>query len=547
VGDIRGGISVSAPLHRFLDAGRDQRRPLILAHLTIALLGLVGLVLAARLLDRARAREQRAVALQQRLERELDEARRLEAIGRLGGGVAHEFNNHLAVIGTYTELIASELPPGSDLRDDVSQIRKACSEAAALVERLLASGQRSRVERIETDLDQVVARDVATAVATCPDGIRVAHVPSDTPGLVWGDEEKLGEMLRALIANAVEACGGEGTVQIRTTIDTEPGGELSSAASERPPAWGLLVVQDDGCGMTAEVLDRAFEPFFTTKGAASGRGMGLAVVRGLVRQLGGAIGIESSEGRGTMVSVRLPLAQPNHEPSTPRTDRSTSAEPSSATVLLVEDRPELLRVCERVLTRAGYRVLASASGEDALRRFEFEGAKVSLLLTDVSMPGMSGPELATRIRTLAPDLPVLFTSGDASDAGLADQLGEEASYLRKPFDHGRLIAAVEGVLGRRGSASMRIGPRDGEPPGQSKKAAVAPELDPSLLASMEQAALEGDATGLRAFIVERVEPVAPSLAQALSRRVDDYDYDGVLDLIQRCSDIRATGDEDERE
>jgi PAS domain S-box-containing protein len=380
------------------------------------------------------------------LEEQLAHAQKMEGVGRLAGGVAHDFNNLLTVILSHAQLAEAELPPGSPLQELVAPIREAAQRGTALTRQLLAFARKQVVSPAVLDLNEVV-RGVARLLQrllgeTVGVGVRLS------PDL-WRVRIDPGQLEQVLVNLAVNA------------RDAMPdGGRLSVATSNAPLAaqdargrgvpageYVELVVTDTGHGMDAATARRAFEPFFTTKGEL-GTGLGLATCLGIVQQAGGAMWAETAPGRGTAVHVLLP----RHAGEAPRTAEATRtprpAVVGPATVLVVEDEEMVRRTALLSLRRAGYGVLAAASGPEALRVAADHAGPIDLLLSDVVLPGMSGRELAERLRVARPGVRVLFTSGYAEDEALRAQAAAgSVPILPKPYTPEDLAAWVGAMVG----------------------------------------------------------------------------------------------------
>jgi PAS domain S-box-containing protein len=369
------------------------------------------------------------------LEQQLRQSQKMEAVGSLAGGIAHDFNNILTVILSLGSDVAEALPAGSPVRVDVEEIVATAKRAEGLTRQILAFARKQVSDPVDLDLNATIAG--AGKLLERLIGEHIAVKLSLAAGLphVFADPRQLEQVLMNLAVNARDAMPSGGTLAISTFVLPA----LEGAGHGRVE----VVVRDTGTGMDAETLSRAFDPFFTTKGAGRGTGLGLAVVHGVVQQCGGTVSIDSSLGRGTAVRIVLPAVAAAPQPAAPASARAPTPAPGR-TILLVEDEEPVRRVAARCLERAGYRVLAVADGEDALR-IAAATPKIDLLLTDVVMPGMSGPRLADHLRAARPSLPVLFMSGFSRD--LPESLAPPpGALLQKPFTPERLAARVAEVL-----------------------------------------------------------------------------------------------------
>jgi PAS domain S-box-containing protein len=387
-------------------------------------------------------------AEREKLERRLQQAQGLESLGQLAGGIAHDFNNLLAVITSYSALVADELarvastdPQWRRPLEDVEEIQHAAKRASALTHQLLAFARRDivrpevlRLNDVISDLEHLVARTVGPRVEV------VLHLAAHLDHVI-ADRGHLEQVLVNLSINANEAMPDGGTLTIETcNITTDDGYD---SVEEGPKV--RLRVSDTGTGMRPEVLDHAFEPFYTTKSKGEAAGLGLSTVFGIVNQAGGYTRIYSEPGSGTTVSILLPATTEVGEPS-PAERRPPMRIGGTETVLLVDDEPAILDVTNRILTRNGYTVIAAAGGEEALVQLSAHGAHIDLLLSDVTMPGMAGKELAERAEAVVPGIRVLFMSGYAS--ALLGARSAVPVLLEKPFTEPQLLTKVREVLDR---------------------------------------------------------------------------------------------------
>ena len=377
------------------------------------------------------------------LEQQLNQSRRIEGIGRLAGGVAHDFNNLLTVVNGTVEIALAREAGNAETAKDLLTIRSAANRGAKLTRQLLAFSRQQVLQPTVLDLNANVTEmhDLLSRVI----GERVAMRLELHAGLahIRADAGQLGQVLMNLVVNARDAMPDGGVIGIRTdnaTIDAAGARPLH----EMPPGrYVLLSVTDTGTGMDAATAERIFEPFFTTKPAGKGTGLGLPTAYGIVKQSGGFIWVDSALGKGTSVHLAFPAVEAEvvERPSGPsaRVEDDDGA-PATETVLLVEDEDAIRHVATRVLTMRGYTVIAAASGEEALTMAE--GRHIDLLLTDMVMPGMSGPHLAQRLRSLQPGLRVLFASGYSRDAVEQQFSIDDAGFIAKPYGLKALIAAV---------------------------------------------------------------------------------------------------------
>ncbi len=389
--------------------------------------------------ERKRAERER-----RRTERSLVEAQRMESVGRLAGGVSHDFNNLLSVIVGNAELLESGLAPDDPARDLVREVLDAAARGSGLTRKLLAFDRLQVVEprllslevvvrELERMLRRVLGEDIYLDVE-CEMGL----------GRVVADPGQVEQALMNLVVNARDAMPEGGRMSIRVD-STRIEGRLDCCSE--PVTAGTYVritVADIGEGMSPEVFGRAFEPFFTTKEAGKGTGLGLAAVREIAHQYGGHVVAESAPGRGTKVAILLPRADGD---AVEAGARPAPAAARGGTVLLVEDEPSVRDLTRRLLGLLGFRVLVASHGAEALERAAAEPGTIDLLLTDVVMPGLSGPELARELSRRRDGLRTLFVSGYAHDApALREVLASGGRLLAKPFGREELDRALREVL-----------------------------------------------------------------------------------------------------
>ncbi len=389
-----------------------------------------GRVSAVSILTREITAHKRAEEALKSSEQRIRESRKMEAIGTLAGGIAHDVNNMLTPILAYTDLARNELPPDSAVHEYVEGITIASQRVRQLVQRILLFSRKQELTKTVFDLRQSVQEDVTLLKATIPASIELAVVLPDKPVHVCADRLQLGQALTNLATNAIQVYGAEGG---RVTIALEVGSDEHA----------VLSVTDSGSGMDEETARRAFEPFFTTKPFGLGTGLGLSIVDGVVREHGGEMGLRSAPGEGTVITVRLPMTSNNAEPSSASAQPQGSPRARCLTVLVVDDDPSVLNVACRVLTKAGHVVIAATSGQGALEIFTRSPDTFDVILTDQSMPGMTGTSLIAEVRALRPLQTCLLMTGRGDDAlsRRASELGVE--ILAKPFSVGGLLDAFE--------------------------------------------------------------------------------------------------------
>jgi len=379
----------------------------------------------------------------------LGHSQKLESLGRLAGGVAHDFNNFLTIIRGYSRLLAQDLDPASPLRDDVAEMNAACEQAMLLTQQLLAFSRRQSLELKVLDLNQVILGTARMLAQLLGDDIEVVIAPSASAARVKADPGQMHQVILNLFLNARDAMPHGGRLTIETA-DTE----LTPAEARRLPdavagRHVILAIRDNGTGMDEETSSHLFEPFFTTKPMGLGTGLGLATVYGIVKQSGGHIQVETSPGKGTTFRILFPLS--SDELMEEAAESASAAAPPLVSmrgrVLIVDDNPAIRTVLRRVLESAGYDVTDAADVDgalDLLRR-----SPVDVVLTDVQMPGRSGVELAQLLTRDYPGVKVIAMSGfeDAQLSRLPRELGIDAA-LTKPMLPEVLIAGVREALER---------------------------------------------------------------------------------------------------
>jgi two-component system, cell cycle sensor histidine kinase and response regulator CckA len=383
-------------------------------------------------------------------EQKLRQAQKMEAIGQLVAGVAHNFNNLLTVTKGYTELLLERHRDQEQDRKDLEEINKATERGAALTHQLLAFGRKYEAAQVRIDLNRTVAdlREMLTRVIR--EDIQLTIDVASVPLAIMIDSHDVEQVILNLVINARDALPMGGTIHVdvaRERIDASHSPEPSVAPGE----YVRLRVRDNGIGMTPDVQAHLFEPFFTTKEVGQGTGLGLAFVHGIARHGRGFVTVETAPAKGTTVSVYFPPAPDAVvDPTTAPPLSSTDHVPPGATILLVEDEGAVRKMIAQMLVRAGYRVLSAATPGEACTLFEHH-PEIELLLTDIVMPEMHGPALAQRLVGQRPDLRVLFVSGysDAIPDG-ATATGK-AAFLAKPFPSARLVTTVAGLLTARAS------------------------------------------------------------------------------------------------
>ena len=376
------------------------------------------------------------------LERRLAHAQKLEAVGHLAGGIAHDFNNILTVIQGYTEMILQQIDDEKPISPDLREIQKATDRAIALTRRLLAFGRRQTLDLVSVDLNTVIRSTLGVLRRLIGEDIEV-EANLRPIGSVKADVSQIEQILMNLASNARDAMPRGGKV----IIETEPVTESKGSEWEEPRSgrFVCLRVRDSGVGMDAATQTQIFEPFFTTKDVGKGTGLGLSGVYGTVKQLGGQLSVRSAPGRGSTFELCFPET-PHGPPSGAPEQARAPVQVGRGTVLLIEDEEGVRQLVSTVLTRHGYVLTTAARPSEALRLLQ-EIAPPALIISDVVMPEMSGPELVATLKRSWPESHVLYTSGYAHDVAVQHGLVEtDAPLLRKPFTPRVLLERVTGIL-----------------------------------------------------------------------------------------------------
>jgi PAS domain S-box-containing protein len=400
--------------------------------------------------DRKRAEAERV-----KLQDQLLQSQKMESVGRLAGGVAHDFNNMLGVILGHMEMALETVPPGEPLHADLRQIEKAARRSADLTRQLLAFARKQTIIPKVLDLNETVEEALKMLRRLIGEDIQLAWIPGSNLWPVRMDPSQIDQILANLCVNARDAITGVGKIAIETANIACDKADCADHPDALPGDYVCLSVSDDGCGMDKETQGKLFEPFFTTKEFGKGTGLGLATLYGIVKQNNGFVHVLSEPDQGSTFRICLPRYNgpaAKARPEATATGTTKAAETDrlrgEATILVVEDEPDLLDLVQLMLERQGYEVLAAVTPGEALRLAEAHTGTIHLLITDVVMPEMNGRELADKILALHPQIKCLFTSGYTADViahhGVLDT---GAAFIQKPFFRNALAAKVRAVLG----------------------------------------------------------------------------------------------------
>jgi two-component system, cell cycle sensor histidine kinase and response regulator CckA len=380
------------------------------------------------------------------MEERLRQSQKMEAIGTLAGGVAHDFNNILMVIGGYSSVLSEALQAEPKLLGHVEQIQKSGERAASLTRQLLAFSRKQTIQPAPLNLNEVVASIEKLLHRLIGEDIQISTVLEPKLGPIMADSGQMEQVILNLAVNARDAMPEGGTLTIETRHTRLVNGKSRGQSELRAGEYVELIVTDSGVGMSAEIQSHIFEPFFTTKAAGKGTGLGLSSVYGIVQQARGQVTFESVPGAGTSFRISLPRIESAVNVQISE-DNSATRLRGGETVLLVEDDAAVCELVSAVLTSQGYSILAARHPRDAEAICKLQPGRIQLLLTDVIMPETSGPELAQRLTALNPQMRVLFMSGYIDDSVVRQEIRERGiAYLQKPFSPLNLAKKVREVL-----------------------------------------------------------------------------------------------------
>jgi PAS domain S-box-containing protein len=385
------------------------------------------------------------ISQRKRLEEQLMHAQKMEAVGRLAGGVAHDFNNMLTVISGYNQMILDQLSALDPLRGYAEEILKAADRAAALTNQLLAFSRRQIVQPRVFDVNMALLHTEKMLRRLIGEDVELSLHLSPTAGNIKADPGHLEQAIFNLATNARDAMPKGGRITIETAGVMLDDTYAKTHMGVKPGEYVMIAVSDNGHGMDVETRRQIFEPFFTTKERGKGTGLGLATVYGIVKQAGGDIWVYSELGKGTAFKLYFPRVT---EAATDLRDGSVAAPQGAETILVVEDEQGVRELTTKILERLGYRVLAAASGAEALEIAKSHSGQIALAVTDVVMPNMSGAQLAAELRNTQPKIKVVFISGYTENAiSQHGVLEEGVAFLAKPFSRESLARKLREVLG----------------------------------------------------------------------------------------------------
>ncbi|MFZ2634489.1 MAG: PAS domain S-box protein [Desulfosalsimonadaceae bacterium] len=444
---MKGEDTPSRYAFRIMAAGKDTRW----VELNVVAIEWEGQPATLNFLSDITARRQ-ADAEKSRLQNLLNQAQKMESVGRLAGGVAHDFNNMLGVILGHAELALKKSDPDLPIRNSIKEIQRAAQRSADLTRQLLAFVRKQTISPKQLFLNETVGGMITMLRRLIGEDIHLIWMPGPDLWPVKMDPAQVDQILANLCVNARDAIhdksGGVGNIAIKTENIHLDETFCANQEDAAPGDYVLLEVSDDGCGMAQAVIDKLFEPFFTTKDVGKGTGLGLATIYGIVRQNNGTIRVLSRIEAGTTFDIYIPrdtgTARPHDE------TRQEKPAGGAETILVVEDEPAILDMARLMLENMGYRLLTAGSPADAIRIAESHPGPIDLLITDVIMPEMNGRDLARRLASLYPGIKPLFMSGHTADV-IAHRgvLDKNVHFIQKPFSMDELAAGVRKALEKR--------------------------------------------------------------------------------------------------
>ncbi|HUO31062.1 MAG TPA: response regulator [Bryobacteraceae bacterium] len=402
-------------------------------------------VMVGREISQSEGRRER-----RRLEQQFRQAQKMEAVGRLAGGVAHDFNNLLTIVTGYADLLlGGDLEPSQ--RTALEEIRRAAERGGALTHQLLAFSRGQPFTPRTVQLNGLIVNMEKMLSRLIGEDIELITIPAADPATIVTDSGQLEQVIMNVVVNARDAMPGGGKLIIETANSEVDQTYAGMHVDLKPGSYVVLAISDTGMGMDSETIAHVFEPFFTTKAPGKGTGLGLATAYGIVKQSGGAISIYSEPSRGTTVKIHLPAAEPHPAMASEKPQMATLS--GNETILVLEDEARVRKLICEVLTGRGYHVLEAVRGTDAIRMANEYDGRIHMLLTDVVMPEMSGPQALEQIRAQYPNMKVLFMSG-YTDEAMAHHgiLTSGAPFLQKPFLPDALARKVREVLSSQASA-----------------------------------------------------------------------------------------------
>jgi PAS domain S-box-containing protein len=402
---------------------------------------LIGAVVLLRDITERKRTEQE----KKRLQEQLLQARKMQAVGQLAGGIAHDFNNILTAIITYGHMLRAKIGDDDALRSYVSQILSSSEKAANLVAGLLAFSRRQTIVPKPDDLNRIVGGLRTLLTGLIREDIKLNTVFTEEELIVMADSNQIEQVLMNLAANAMDAMPGGGTLTIETSVSEADDQFIMVHKRGESDKYAVIIFSDTGEGMSDETKARIFEPFFTTREVGKGTGLGLAMAYGIINQHNGYMNVESELGRGTAFTIYLPLAGPRIAEEDSRV--VSAGQRGTETILIAEDNDEARKTAHAILSGEGYRVIEALDGDDAVDKFSQNKDGVCLVIVDIIMPKKNGKQIIEEITRMKPGIKVIFISGYAADSFLGKGLEEEGlDFVPKPFLPDMLLEKVRKVL-----------------------------------------------------------------------------------------------------
>jgi PAS domain S-box-containing protein len=387
--------------------------------------------------------EKAAEQSKRRLEGQLRQAQKMEAIGTLAGGIAHDFNNILSAVSGYTELVLMQLPPDSEIRDQLSNVKHAAGRATDLVRQILTFSRQAEQEKLPVQIGSVVKEALKLLRASLPATIEIRQALGNATESILADPTQIHQIVMNLCTNALHALEDTGgIIEVRVENERHLEESVMPRGIARPGGYLKLTVADNGCGMDTTTLERIFDPYFTTKEKNKGTGLGLSLVHSIVENHGGTIKVSSTPGKGTTFAIYFPILERQTDTTAGLPDRQNGG---TERLLFIDDEPMLVELGTRMLTNLGYRVVGMQDPIEALEMVKKDPEQFDLVITDLTMPKITGDHLAEKLVLLRPDLPVLLCSGYIKHIGTHSTL---AGYIPKPLTQQSLACAVRDALDR---------------------------------------------------------------------------------------------------
>ncbi|MEE8397871.1 MAG: response regulator, partial [Desulfobacterales bacterium] len=380
-----------------------------------------------------------------RLEAQLQQSLKMEAVGTLSGGIAHDFNNILGIIVGNTEMALIDTPEASPAHENLSEIREASMRARDIVKQILAFSRQKEQALSPIELGPTIVESLRLMRSIIPTTVEIKQNISSNTGVVSGDPSQINQILLNLCTNASHAMKDAGGILEVSLENITLGSAASSAFSDLAPGdYVKLSVCDNGHGIAPGKIDRIFDPYFTTKAVGEGTGMGLSVIHGIVTNHGGAIAVNSKVGKGTTFDVLFPIVSQTLESESGAQD---SVAGGNESILLVDDEPAMVKVYQSLLERLGYTVAVRTSSVEALEAFKAQPDKYDVIITDQTMPHLTGQMLSAEVMGIRPDIPVILCTGhsDLVDEDRAGEMGISA-FVMKPISMGDIAKTIRGVL-----------------------------------------------------------------------------------------------------